>query len=63
MSGACRRNFFKILVLNLEVKRLPGRPGRKQVNNIKMDLTEIRYGVWTRFIWFRIGRGGGFLTS
>ena len=27
-------------------------------DNIKMDLKEVGYGVWTGSIWLRIGTGG-----
>jgi hypothetical protein len=43
-----------------EVKRPLGRPRRKWVNNIKMDLREIGV-VWTRLMWLRIGTSGGLL--
>jgi hypothetical protein len=36
-----KRNAYKILVGKPEGKRPPGRPGRKWVDNIKMDLREI----------------------
>jgi hypothetical protein len=29
--------------------------------NIKMDLKEIVFEVWTRFIWLRIATNGGLL--
>jgi hypothetical protein len=38
-----------------EGKRPLGRPGRRWVDNIKIDLREIEGGVWTGFIWLRIG--------
>jgi hypothetical protein len=36
-----KRNAYRILVRKPEVKRPLGRPRRRQVNNIKMDVTEI----------------------
>jgi hypothetical protein len=36
------RNAYRILVGKPEGKRPPGRPSRRSVNNIKMDLREIR---------------------
>jgi transcription termination factor 2 len=36
-----KRNAYRILVGNLEGKRPLGRPGRRWVDNIKMDLREI----------------------
>jgi hypothetical protein len=46
MGRACstngeKRNAYKILVGNPEGKRPPGRPRRRWVDNIKMDLREI----------------------
>ena len=31
-------------------------------DNIKMDLQEVGWRVWTGFIWRRIGTGGGWLV-
>jgi hypothetical protein len=28
-------------------------------DNIKMNLREIGWGIWTGFIWLRIGSSGG----
>jgi hypothetical protein len=46
-----------------EGRRPLGRPGRKWVDNIKMDLREIGWdGVdWIGWIWLRIGTSGGLL--
>jgi hypothetical protein len=43
-----KRNAYRILVENLEGKRLLGRPRRRWVDNIKMDLREIGWdgGDW-----------------
>jgi hypothetical protein len=46
MGGACSTNMeeinlYRILVRKPEVKRPLGRPRRKRVDNIKMDLIEI----------------------
>jgi hypothetical protein len=46
MGRACstngeKRNAYRILVGKLEGKRQLGRPRRRWVNNIKMDLREI----------------------
>jgi hypothetical protein len=38
------RNAYRILVGKPEVNRPLGRPRRRWVDNIKMDLTEIRLG-------------------
>jgi hypothetical protein len=50
MSRACstnveKRNAYRILVGMPEGKRPLGRPRRRQVNNIKMDLRVIGWGV------------------
>jgi hypothetical protein len=49
MGGACspngeRRNAYRLLVGKPEEKRPLGRPGRRWVDNIKMDLLEIGWG-------------------
>jgi hypothetical protein len=45
----------------IEGKRPLGRPRLRWENGIKMDLGEIVWGVWSGFIWLRIGIIGGFL--
>jgi hypothetical protein len=40
---------------------LIGRLRRGWEDNIKMDLQEMRCGVWTGLSWLRIGTGGGHL--
>jgi hypothetical protein len=52
------RNAYRILVRKPEGKRPLGRPRRRCVDNIKMDLTEIG---WIGLIWLRIGTSGGLL--
>jgi hypothetical protein len=37
------------------------RPRRRWEDGIKMDLTEIGWGVWSGFTWLRIGTVGGLL--
>jgi hypothetical protein len=51
------RNAYRILVGKPEGKRPLGRPRRRWVDNIKIDLREI----WTGSIWRRIGTSGGLL--
>jgi hypothetical protein len=53
-NGGRNRNAYRTLVEKPEGKRPLGRPRRRWVNNIKMDLREDRV-VWTESIWFRIG--------
>jgi hypothetical protein len=54
-----KRNACRILVGNPEGKRPLGRPTRRWVDNIKMDLREIG---WDGLIWLRIGTTGGLLN-
>jgi hypothetical protein len=44
-------------------KRPLGRPRRRWVDNVKMDLREIRWDVmgWIGSIWLRIRTSGGLL--
>jgi hypothetical protein len=53
-----KRNAYRLLVGKLEGKRSLGRPRRRCVNNIKMDL---RYDgmVWIALNWPRVGASGG----
>jgi hypothetical protein len=55
-----RRGMYIISVGRPEGKRPLGRPRRRWVDNIKMDLREIRV-VWTGLIWPRVGINGGLL--
>jgi hypothetical protein len=52
-----------ILLGKPEGKRPLGRPKCRWVDNIKIDLREIRWDgvVWTGSIWLRIGTSGGLL--
>jgi hypothetical protein len=59
MNGE-KRNAYRILVGKPEGKKPLGRPRRRWVNNIKIDLREIGWGV-VDWIWFRIGTSGGLL--
>jgi len=56
-----RRGVYGVLVGKPEGKRPLGRPRRRWEDNIKMDLQEVRCGVWTGSSWLRIGTGGGHL--
>ena len=53
-----RRGAYRVLVRKPEGKRPLGRLGRRWENNIKMDLQEMGWGIWTGLIWLRIGTGG-----
>jgi len=56
-----RRGVFGILMGKPEGKRPLGKPAHSWEDNIKMDLQEVGFGVWTRSSWLRIGTGGGLL--
>jgi hypothetical protein len=58
-----KRNAYRILVGKPEGKSPLGRPRRRWVHNIKMDLREIGWdGVeWIGLILLRIGTSGGLL--
>jgi hypothetical protein len=56
MKNACR-----ILAEKPERKRPLGRPRCRWEDTIKIDIEEIQFGVWTGFVWLRIGTGGGLL--
>jgi hypothetical protein len=55
-----KMNTYRILVGKPEIKRPLGRPKRRWVDNIKMDL---RWDgmVWIWLMWLRIGTIGGLL--
>jgi hypothetical protein len=44
-----------------EGKRLLGRPRRRWVDNIKMDLGEVGWDMRTGLVWLRIETGGEML--
>ena len=50
-------NMYRVLVGKPEGKRPLGRPRRRWVDNIRMDLWEV--GIWTGLGWPRIEAGGG----
>ena len=56
-----RRGVYRILVVKPEGKRLLGRPRRRWVNNIKIDIQEMGCSVSTGSSWLRIETGGGHL--
>jgi hypothetical protein len=58
-NGGERRNAYRVLVGKPEGKRPLGRPRRRWVNNIKMDLKDGMVGIGS--IWLRIGTGGGLM--
>jgi hypothetical protein len=63
MGGSCSTNgekwdAYRLLVGKPEGKRPLGRPRRRWVDNIRMDLGRGGDGVmWTGLVWLRIGTG------
>jgi hypothetical protein len=53
------RNVYRVLVGKPEGKRPLERPRRRWEDRIKMDLTEIGWGVWSGFAWLWTGTFGG----
>ena len=51
------RGVFRVLVGKPKGRRPLGRPRRRWVDNIKMDLWDV--GIWTGLGWPRIDTGGG----
>jgi hypothetical protein len=56
-----KRNACRILVGKPEGKRPLGRPRRRWVDNIRMDLRDIGWMVWIGFILLRIETSGRLL--
>jgi hypothetical protein len=62
-----KRNLYRLLVGKPEGKRPLGRPRRRWVDNIRMDLREVGWGDglmdwWIDgLVWLRIGTGGELL--
>jgi hypothetical protein len=55
------RNAYSLLVRKPEGKRPLGRPRRRWVDNVRMDLGEVDGVMWTGLVWFRIETGGELL--
>jgi hypothetical protein len=56
-----KRNAYRLLVGKPDGKRPLGRPKHRWVDNIKMDLGEIGWGLLTGLFWLRIGTSGELL--
>jgi hypothetical protein len=54
---------FRVLVGKSEGRRSLERPRHRWDDNIKMDLKEGGWEVWTGFIWLRIGTSGVALVN
>jgi hypothetical protein len=66
MGGGCntyggRRGVYRVLAGKPERKRPLRRLRIRWDDNIKMDLQEMRWREWTKFMWLGIGTGGGHL--
>jgi len=53
------RGVYRVLVGKPDGNRPLGRPRRRWVDNIRMDLQEVNVGIWTGLGWPRIETGGG----
>jgi hypothetical protein len=53
-----RRGAYMGLVWRLQGKRPLEKPRHRWEDNIKMDIQEVGWGVWTGVIWLRIGTVG-----
>jgi hypothetical protein len=56
-----KRNAYRLLLGKPEGKRPLGRPRRRWVDNIRMDLREVNGMMWTGLVWLRIGTRGELL--
>jgi hypothetical protein len=55
------RNAYKVSAQKPEGKRPVATTWRRWEDNIRMDLREIGWEVWTERIWLRIRSNGGLL--
>jgi hypothetical protein len=56
-----KRNAYRLLVGKPERKRPLGRPRRRWVDNIRIDLGVMGWGMWTGLVWLGIEAGGELL--
>jgi hypothetical protein len=56
-----KKKAYRLLVGKPDGKRLLGRPRCRWVDNIRMDLGEVGWVMWTGLVWLRIGTGGELL--
>ena len=52
---------YRVLLGKPEGRRTLGRPRRRWVDNIRLDLQEVGWGIWTGLGWPEIETGGGSL--
>jgi hypothetical protein len=48
-----KRNVYRLLVGKPEGRRPLGKPRHRWLDNIRMDLVEVGWGVWTGLVWLR----------
>ena len=53
-----RGGIYRVLLGKLEGRRPLGRPRHRWEDNIKMDLKEVGFGLWTGLSWLKLGTGG-----
>jgi hypothetical protein len=58
-----KRNAYRVLVRKLEGKRPLGRPRRRWVENVRMDLGEIGWDGVDKLLWLRIGSSAWLLST
>jgi hypothetical protein len=56
-----KRNAYRLLVGMPEGRRPLGRPRRRWLDNIRMDLQKWNAVMWIGLVWLRIGTGGELL--
>jgi hypothetical protein len=52
-----KRNAYRLLVRKPEGRRPLGKPRRRWLDNIRMELVEVGWVMWTGLVWLRIGTG------
>jgi hypothetical protein len=56
-----KKNMYRLLVGKSEGKRPLGRQRSRWVDNIRMDLGRVGWGMWTGLAWLSIGTVGELL--
>jgi hypothetical protein len=54
-----RGDVYRVLVRKPKGNRPVGRANHRWENNLKADILEVVWGVWTGLGWLKIGTGGG----
>jgi hypothetical protein len=62
-SNGQKRKVYRLLVRKSEENAPLGRPRSRCVNNIKMVVKEIGWGVWSGLIWLSIGTSEMLLST